>query len=173
MQGLMSSSHSVTDRRVVCVCTCSIRFVQELYTFEIYSRQLVKHGGASFSSLCSLSNLTVEEHLTQHCDATGVSCLASKSLQALNTCPFTKFAWQRPSYLRDIRQWLDVLGPGRHYRYCEYNTLHGRACTYTSTSDLFSAFSYIILISDAREQSVNSAAVSDKTQVRPCVRQQG
>ena len=35
-------------------------------------------------------------------------------------------------------------GPGRHYRYCEYNSLHGRACTYTSTSGLFSAFSYII-----------------------------
>ena len=126
MQGLMSSSHNVTERRVVCVCTCSIRFVQELNTFEIHSRQLVKHGRASFSSLYSLSKLTVEEHLTQHCDATGVSCLASKSLQALNTCPFTKFVWQRPSYLRDIRQWLDVLGPGRHYRHCQYNTLHER-----------------------------------------------
>ena len=56
MQGLMSSSHNVTERRVVCVCTCSTRFVQELYTFEIHLRQLVKHGRANFSSLYSLCN---------------------------------------------------------------------------------------------------------------------
>ena len=81
IQGLMSSSHSVTDRRVVCVCTCSItKFFQELYTFEIHSRQLVKHGRASFSSLYSLSKLTVKGHLTQHCDTSGVSGLAPESL---------------------------------------------------------------------------------------------
>ena len=102
-----------------------------------------------------------------------MSCSTAESLQALDTRPFTKFVWQCPSYLRDITQWLDVLGPGRHYRHCEYNTLHGRACTYTSTSDLFSAFSYIILISDAHEQPVNSAAVCDKTLACPCVHQEG
>ena len=102
-----------------------------------------------------------------------MSCLAPESLLALDTRPFTKFVWQCSSCLRDIRQQLDVLGPGRHYRHCEYNTLHGRACTYTSTSGLFSAFSYIILITDAHEQPVNGAAVSDKTQARPCVHQQG
>ena len=40
-------------------------------------------------------------------------------------------------------------------------------------SGLFSAFSYIIRITDAHEQPVNSASVSDKTQALPCVHQQG
>ena len=172
MQGLMSSSHNVTERRVVCVCTCSIRFVQELNTFEIYSRHLVKHRRASFSSLYSLCNLTVEEHLTQHCDATGMSCLAPKVYKhwiPIHSLSLSGNVLHTSGTLDSGQMFWALVGTID----TEYNTLHGRACTYTSTSGLFSAFSYIILVTGAHEQPVNSAAVSDKTQARPCVRQQG
>ena len=41
-------------------------------------------------------------------------------------------------------------------------SMEGHVRTYTSTSGLFSALSYIIRITDAHEQALNSAAVPTK-----------